>query len=31
VVGCGCPDHGSDPPGQGHAADRLIELHGSPG
>jgi hypothetical protein len=31
VVGFGCPDHGPDPPGQGHAADRLIELHGGPG
>jgi hypothetical protein len=31
VVGRGRLDPGSDRPGQGHLADRLIELHAGPG
>lgn len=31
VVGRGCLDHGPDRPGQGHPADRLIELDADPG
>jgi hypothetical protein len=27
VVSRGRPDHGPDPPGQGHRADRLVEFH----
>ena len=31
LVGRGCLDHGPDPAGQSHLADRLIELDAGPG